>query len=153
MDYLQARLYFQRQEWGEAGRLLKKNRGEWSVLNIPRREAQANLLLGQCYEQIGNPDEALAAYQQSLKLEPASLTARRAVAATLLALGRSDEALAEYRQMLAFAKRPIDTRVLVVRLLINAVALWLTTLLVAGVQVVPIAPLGSDPAAESGARN
>ena len=38
----------------------------------------------------------------------------------------------------------------VVRLLINAVALWLTTLLVAGVQVVPFAPIGSDPSTGSG---
>ncbi len=40
---------------------------------------------------------------------------------------------------------------LVVRLLINAVALWLTTLLVAGVKVVPFAPIGSDPGTEPGA--
>jgi putative membrane protein len=33
----------------------------------------------------------------------------------------------------------------VVRLLINALALWLTTLLVAGVKVVPFTPLGSAP--------
>jgi putative membrane protein len=33
----------------------------------------------------------------------------------------------------------------VVRLLINALALWLTTLLVAGVKVVPFAPIGADP--------
>ncbi len=38
----------------------------------------------------------------------------------------------------------------VVRLLINALALWLTTLLVAGVKVVPFAPIGSDPGAEGG---
>ncbi len=36
----------------------------------------------------------------------------------------------------------------VVRLLINALALWLTTLLVAGVSVVPFAPIGSDPGTE-----
>jgi putative membrane protein len=40
---------------------------------------------------------------------------------------------------------------LLVRLLINALALWLTTLLVAGVQVVPFGPIGSDPDAQSGA--
>ncbi|MDQ4138129.1 MAG: phage holin family protein [Actinomycetota bacterium] len=39
----------------------------------------------------------------------------------------------------------------VVRLLINALALWLTTLLVAGVKVVPFAPIGSDPGTQSGA--
>jgi len=39
----------------------------------------------------------------------------------------------------------------VVRLLINAVALWLTTLLVGGVKVVPFAPIGSDPGTEGGA--
>ncbi len=38
----------------------------------------------------------------------------------------------------------------VVRLLINALALWLTTLLVAGVKVVPFAPIGSDPGAQAG---
>jgi putative membrane protein len=38
----------------------------------------------------------------------------------------------------------------VVRLLINAVALWLTTLLVAGVKVVPFAAIGSDPSTNAG---
>jgi putative membrane protein len=37
----------------------------------------------------------------------------------------------------------------VVRLLINALALWLTTLLVAGVKVVPFAPIGSDQAVQA----
>jgi putative membrane protein len=36
----------------------------------------------------------------------------------------------------------------VVRLLINALALWLTTLLVPGVKVVPFAPIGSDAGVE-----
>jgi putative membrane protein len=39
----------------------------------------------------------------------------------------------------------------VVRLLINALALWLTTLLVPGVKVVPFAPIGSGSGAEGGA--
>jgi putative membrane protein len=38
----------------------------------------------------------------------------------------------------------------VVRLLINALALWLTTLLVAGVKVVPFAPVGSEPGVVGG---
>ena len=38
----------------------------------------------------------------------------------------------------------------VVRLLINALALWLTTLLVAGVKVVPFAPIGADPGVQGG---
>lgn len=38
----------------------------------------------------------------------------------------------------------------VVRLLINALALWLTTLLVAGVKVVPFAPIGSEPGTQAG---
>ncbi|MFC0680378.1 phage holin family protein [Lysobacter korlensis] len=38
----------------------------------------------------------------------------------------------------------------VVRLLINALALWLTTLLVAGVKVVPFTPMGADPGTEGG---
>src|SRR3712207_5111638 len=38
----------------------------------------------------------------------------------------------------------------VVRLLINALALWLTTLLVAGVKVVPFSPIGADPGIPGG---
>jgi putative membrane protein len=38
----------------------------------------------------------------------------------------------------------------VVRLLINALALWLTTLLVAGVKVVPFAPIGADASTGAG---
>ena len=116
MDYLRARLHVLREEWGKAAPILEKNRQEWrEVLTL---EAQVNLLLGQCYDQLGNPDQALTAYRQALKLEPASVPARRAVAGALLALGRSDEALAEYRQLLSFGKRPLDSRLLVARLLI-----------------------------------
>jgi len=116
VSYLRARMHMLREEWGKAGPILEKNRQEWR--EVLRLEAQVNLLLGQCYEQLGNPDQALTTYQQALKLEPASVAARRAVAGTLLALGRSDEALAEYRQLLSFAKRPLDSRLLVARLLI-----------------------------------
>lgn len=37
-----------------------------------------------------------------------------------------------------------------VRVLINAVALWLTTLLVSGVRVSPFSPIGSDPGTPGG---
>ena len=114
--YLKARVHLLRQEWGKAGALLEQNRQEWG--DQPRMEAQVGLLLGQCYEQLGNPDQALSMYQQALKAEPASIAARRAVAAALLSLGRSDEALAEYRQLLRFGRRPLDSRILVARLLI-----------------------------------
>jgi Tfp pilus assembly protein PilF len=119
VGYLKAQLHMLREEWGKAGPILENNRLLWR--DAPRQEGQVNFLLGHCYEQLSNPDQVLIAYQRALKLQPASLAARRAVAGALLTLGRSEEALAEYRQIQRFARRPADSRMMVARLLIDRI--------------------------------
>jgi tetratricopeptide (TPR) repeat protein len=116
VDYLEARLRIRKEEWGQAATILERVRSQ--LLTWPQLEAPTNLLLAQCYERLGNPDQALLAYQQAVRLDPLSVVARRGAGLMFLALDRQTEALAEFRQLLAFGKRPIDARPLVARLLI-----------------------------------
>lgn len=116
LDYLQARLYVHESEWSKASVLLDRIRPQLG--RSPALEAQALLLLGQCHERLGNPDQALLAYQQARKLDPLSPTAHYRIASLLMALGRSDEALTEFRQVLTTAKKPADLHALLVRALL-----------------------------------
>jgi tetratricopeptide (TPR) repeat protein len=116
VDFLEARLHIRKEEWGQAATILDRIRPQ--LVTRPQLEAPANLLLARCYERLGNPDQALLAYQQALRLDPVSLVARRGVGLMFMALDRQAEALAEFRQLLGFARRPADTRPLVARLLI-----------------------------------
>jgi predicted Zn-dependent protease len=118
LDYLEARLHAQNEEWGKAAQILSRL-GPQLAVRQPL-QAKVYLLLGICYERLLNPDQALLAYQQSLKLEPVSLPALRGLASMFLALDRLPDSLREYRHLLAFDRHPLDTRVLVARLLILA---------------------------------
>jgi tetratricopeptide (TPR) repeat protein len=116
LDYLQSHIHVHEKEWSKAGTLLDRIRpqlGRWPAL-----EAQALLLLGQCHEQLGNPDQALLAYQQARKLDPLSASAHYRIGSLLMNQGRSDEAVAEFRQALATAKKPAAVRAMLVQTLI-----------------------------------
>lgn len=116
LDYLQARLYVHESEWSKASTLLDGIRLE--LERSPELAAQALLLLGQCHERLGNPDQALLAYQQARKLDPLSASIHHRIASLLMSLGRSDEALTEFRQVLTTAKKPADLHTMLVRALI-----------------------------------
>lgn len=116
LDYLQARIHVRKSEWADAERLLERVRPQ--LTRLPGLEVQALLLLGQCHEQLGNPDQALAAYQQARKLDPLSAAAHYRVGTALMTLGRSDEALAEFRGILSAPKVPPGMHALLARAMI-----------------------------------
>jgi tetratricopeptide (TPR) repeat protein len=116
LDYLQARIHVRKGEWSAAGVLLERVRSRLS--RLPGLEVQALLLLGQCHEQLGNPDQALLAYQQARKLDPLSVAVPYRLGAVLMTLGRTDEALAEFRHILAAPKMPAGMHTLLARALI-----------------------------------
>ena len=109
-------IHFRKAEWSTAGQLLDGVRRRLS--RLPGLEVQALLLLGQCHERLGNPDQALRAYQQARKLDPLSVAAHYRTGSALMVLGRTDEALAEFRSILAAPKMPAGMHALLARALI-----------------------------------
>ncbi|WP_406695911.1 tetratricopeptide repeat protein [Singulisphaera sp. Ch08] len=116
VDYLEARLLLNEGEWAEALRRLEKARA--LMANVPDLKsltAQADLLLARCYEQLGNPEQQLAASRRALTLEPRLVRAHLSQASALLTLGRADEALEEFRKV---APEAPEARIEVARLLL-----------------------------------
>ncbi len=116
LNYLRARIFFQKGKWGEASKLLEDVRTK--LAQQPGLEVQSLLLLGQCYEQLGNPDQALLAYQRAHKLDPLNVSVRSRTGALLMSLKRTDEALAEYRNLLTGPKVSPEIHIILLRTLI-----------------------------------
>jgi tetratricopeptide (TPR) repeat protein len=111
---LEARILLLEGKWPSAKKILEE-------LGRQRERAKAvsgqlSVMLGLCHEQLGNFEEALAAYQQADKL---SSVARSGAARALMNLGRFGEAAAECRIILGFPERPANTRVLLARALLE----------------------------------
>jgi len=79
-DYLDARKFFNHEEWLKAARILERvyphfikgydQRKDWFSFNL---SLECNLLLGGCYEQMGDPDRAASAYNRVVGREPTSV--------------------------------------------------------------------------------
>jgi tetratricopeptide (TPR) repeat protein len=94
-SYLAVHGYVARKDWLEASRRLEKLHDQ--LFPHPQLAARADILLGFCYEQLGNPDQQYAAYLRAKTLEPASLEASLGVASALVRMGKLDDAIAAYR--------------------------------------------------------
>ena len=102
---LEARLLIVRRKWLDAKRRLEDLRP--MVVASPGLTRQIDLLLGQCYEQLGQYDQQLEANQRVLSGSPESVAARVGTAAALAASGRWQEALSEY-ELVASTLPPDD---------------------------------------------
>jgi cellulose synthase operon protein C len=91
---LQARLLMAQNRWLPAKQKLDAVRP--LVAESAQLTRQVDLLLGQCYEMLGQFDEQLAANQRVLSGDYQSLAARVGVAGALAASGKPDAALAEF---------------------------------------------------------
>ena len=65
----------------------------------PRLAYSADLLLGKCYEQLGDHDRRYMAYRRAVSLDPEASLGQWELARALAALGRLDEALAAYLRL------------------------------------------------------
>jgi predicted Zn-dependent protease len=94
-DYLQARLLMQQRRWNEATALLEGAR----VALVAQTDlvTQINLYLGQCYEQLEDPEQVVGAYQEVAKADPGSVVAQLGMGAARWSQGRLEEALGYYR--------------------------------------------------------
>ncbi|AGA26775.1 tetratricopeptide repeat protein [Singulisphaera acidiphila] len=116
VDYLEARLLMSEGQRAEAiGRLETARSLMANVLDLKGLTTQADVLLAQCYEQLGNPDQQLIASRRALTLEPRCVPAQLEQASALMALGHPDEALEEFRKV---APEVSEARVAVARLLL-----------------------------------
>ena len=113
--FLNARIQFGESKWIDAA-----NELEAIYPSIQERSAlayQANLMLGHCYEQIGDLDARHAAFRRAVALVPSGVAARLGLAATLAAIGRIDEAITGYRRVIDEEPRvgPDTARLMILR--------------------------------------
>jgi tetratricopeptide (TPR) repeat protein len=101
VQYVQARLLLRRGRWAESAALLDKLR--MVSLQTPSLYRQTNLLLAQCYEQLGDTAGELDAYRRLLENDPNAGTVRLDFAKALARAGQADEAAS---QLLSVVSRP-----------------------------------------------
>ncbi len=104
IDYLEACVLMSRGAWSEAAKALERVH---PALGSHREAAglvkSTLVLLGQCYERLGDLDQRHAAYRRAVAIDPDPdpdplwVPARLGLAETLAALGKIEEAIEEYR--------------------------------------------------------
>ena len=79
---------------------------------------QTDLLLGQCYHNLGDPDLQLAVFRRAVADSPSWTPALLGRASALLAVGKTDEALVDYSDLVKQSPHVLEARLQAVRLLI-----------------------------------
>ena len=121
LDYLRAILLVDQEQWARAAELLERTQaaltGHPELAPLAKRSL---VLLGRCYEQLGDADRRLAACRRAVALappdDPLRVQASLNLASALSALGRADEALEQCRLVMDDAP---EVKLLAVRLLID----------------------------------
>jgi tetratricopeptide (TPR) repeat protein len=93
LAYFEARLLLPRGQSARAAALLEQARSQ--LTGSHELAGQIELYLGQCYEQLEDPERQLAAYRRAVALDPAGMMAHFRLGSAFLALGRTEEALRE----------------------------------------------------------
>jgi tetratricopeptide (TPR) repeat protein len=102
IDYLKALVAMRDGRWHEAAATLERLRG--TAQNLPGLGVQVNLLLAECYGQLGNDDLRADAVRRTLGIDAGSVAGRMALAGQLVSQGKIDEAIREYQ---AAARSPV----------------------------------------------
>jgi tetratricopeptide (TPR) repeat protein len=114
--YLTARISVARDQWTEAVLQLEKLRPEarahQSLL------IQVNILLAECYRQLGDDERQMESLKHVLELDAQSLPARLGIAALLASTGRLNEAIKEYEQIVALPAAPVSAAADMIHLVI-----------------------------------
>jgi tetratricopeptide (TPR) repeat protein len=104
LKFLQARLLVQQKHWLKASGTLEEAYSE--LTRWPELATQADLLLAQCYDHLGDPDRQLAAFRRAQVSDARQLAVCQGSAAALIKLGRLDEALTELEALLRLPRVP-----------------------------------------------
>jgi tetratricopeptide (TPR) repeat protein len=115
---LEAEMLARQGRWGEVLENLERLRGR-AVNWEPRLARRIQELLGMGYTVLGNPDQALNAYQEAVRLDPLAVSSRYELAGALALLGRLDDAIREYRQVLGASRPPAGAKLMLTRVLLR----------------------------------
>jgi tetratricopeptide (TPR) repeat protein len=117
VEFLQAALYTRQGKWREACQALRDIRPK--LADAPELARQADLLLGQCYSHLDDPQEQLAAFRRVSASDGSLPAARFGTIAALLRLGQLDQAVSEARELTRFSRMPAAGWVTLARLLVQ----------------------------------
>ncbi len=95
LDFHEARLLVQRNQWRQAASILRRVRPQ--LVSSPDLGVSLSLLLAECSGRLGDADQELEAYQGAVIAGPRSSAAHVGLGAALLARGRAADATAELR--------------------------------------------------------
>jgi tetratricopeptide (TPR) repeat protein len=116
LDFLDAYVRIKQGKWLEASRLLE--RGRPLLAATPELANLADLLLGKCYNQLGEADRETAAYRRALASDPASIPASAGLVSALWNIGRIEDALSECDKMMSLPAAPATGWLTLAQLLI-----------------------------------
>jgi tetratricopeptide (TPR) repeat protein len=115
LDFLEASVQVKQQKWLMASKTLESIRlaltKQW-----PRLSHRADLLLGQCYAQLGDTDQQYAAFKRVVVAEPLSIPGSAGLSQALIALGRVPEAIEVYER---FVPRAHHLKLKIAQLLVE----------------------------------
>ena len=97
LGFLEGRILAGEGRWREAITRLEAARTR--LTDQAELAYRIDLVLGACYERLGNADRRLIAYRRAVSAEPLAVPGRLGLAAALADLGRSDEAIATYQSL------------------------------------------------------
>jgi tetratricopeptide (TPR) repeat protein len=97
LDYLQARMDARGERWAKAAQTLEKTVPLLALW--PEELQQAQLLLGKCYQEVGDSARQHATYRAAARLDPTSAAAHLGMGSALHALGKLDEAIEAYQKV------------------------------------------------------
>jgi tetratricopeptide (TPR) repeat protein len=113
----QARLDMAEGKWKEARATLEANRPVLAV-ESPDLAVQIDLLLGRCYEQLGDGELELAALRRAARAAMLDGAVQAALGRALVRQGRMEEALAQHQRLVAAGQAPAEAQLTYVKLLI-----------------------------------
>jgi tetratricopeptide (TPR) repeat protein len=116
LDYFDGWLLTREHKWMQASKKLLQIRPK--LADRPAYAQQVDILLGDCYGQLMNPDLQLAAYTRAIDLDPSSVEARQRAARSLATLGRIDDAIGQLRLLMGRSRVPANTLMDLVRYMI-----------------------------------
>jgi tetratricopeptide (TPR) repeat protein len=113
LDFYDARLLILQGQWAKAAAILEGVRP--ALVRSPELGVGVHLLLGTCYEKVGDPEQQLAAYTNAVALDGRSIPARLQLGSALLARGNGAAAVNEFRQLLTLPGAPAAALALLAR--------------------------------------
>ncbi|HYV34840.1 MAG TPA: tetratricopeptide repeat protein, partial [Gemmataceae bacterium] len=126
MDYLQARLLLNKEEWMQAVRILERiipqltgvfdKQQDWFSRNLAQ---ECKFMLALCFQRMGDPDRAATTYGVIVHSNPLSGAGWLGLARMEWAIGSYDKALSKYKQAMQLPQAPAAAWVECAQLLIQ----------------------------------